>query len=90
MLSFSNIKIALLLTELMLREKSRLGDRLQFLREQTEVFETVYELCGQRVSDYVSSRRSHTLEWIIIVLLAFETILLVVDMLGVVTATAAT
>ncbi len=73
-----------------LREKSRLGDRLQFLREQTEVFETVYELCGQRVSDYVSSRRSHTLEWIIIVLLAFETILLVVDMLGVVTATAAT
>lgn len=73
-----------------LREKSRLGDRLQFLREQTEVFETVYELCGQRVSDYVSSRRSHTLEWIIIVLLACETILLVVDILGVVTTTAAT
>ncbi|MEI7702714.1 MAG: hypothetical protein WCK86_23160 [Planctomycetia bacterium] len=65
-----------------LREKSRLGDRLQFLREQVEVFEKVYELCGQRVSDFVSSRKSHLLEWIIIVLLAFETLLLVVDLLG--------
>ncbi len=65
-----------------LREKSRLGDRLQFLREQVDVFEKVYELCGQRVSDFVSSRKSHLLEWIIIVLLAFETLLLVVDLLG--------
>ena len=65
-----------------LREKSRLTDRLQFIREQIEVFERVYELCGQRASDFMSSRTSHTLEWVIILLLAAETILLVVDLLS--------
>ncbi len=65
-----------------LREKSRLSDRLQFLRDQLEVFERVYEPCGQRISDFLSSRKSHTLEWVIIVLLAFETLLLVVDLLS--------
>lgn len=70
-----------------LREKSRLSDRLQFLRDQLEVFERVYESCGQRISDYLSSRKSQTLEWIIIVLLAFETLLLVVDLLSSLSAT---
>ncbi|MFN9718651.1 MAG: hypothetical protein ACK58L_08165 [Planctomycetota bacterium] len=70
-----------------LREKSRLPDRLQFLRDQLDVFERVYELCGQRMSDFISSRKSHTLEWIIVVLLAFETLLLVVDLLGTLTTT---
>lgn len=65
-----------------LREKSRLADRLQFTREQIEVFERVYELCGQRASDFMSSRTSHTLEWVIILLLAAETILLVVELLS--------
>lgn len=70
-----------------LREKSRLSDRLQFLRDQQEVFERVYELCGQRLSDFVSSRKSHTLEWIIVVLLAFETLLLAIDLLGTLSGT---
>jgi hypothetical protein len=70
-----------------LREKSRLGERLQHLREQLEVFERVYELCGQRLSDFISSRRSHLLEWIIIVLLSFELLLMVVDLLGTLTET---
>lgn len=65
-----------------LREKSRLSDRLQLLREQLEVFERVYEPCGQRISDFLSSRKSHTLEWVIVVLLACETLLLVVDLLS--------
>jgi hypothetical protein len=70
-----------------LREKSRLGDRLQHLREQLEVFERVYELCGQRLSDFISSRRSHLLEWIIIVLLSFELLLMVLDLLRTLTET---
>jgi len=65
-----------------LREKARLSERLQFVREQVEVFEKVYEMCGQRVSDFMSSRTSHTLEWVIIILLAAETILLIVDLLS--------
>ena len=71
-----------------LREKSRLSDRLQLLRDQLEVFERVYEPCGQRISDFLSSRKSHTLEWVIVVLLAFETLLLVVDLLSSLTETA--
>lgn len=70
-----------------LREKSRLPDRLQFLRDQLEVFERVYEMCGQRISDFISSRKSHTLEWIIVVLLAFETLLLAVDLLSTLSGT---
>jgi len=65
-----------------LREKSRLPDRLQILREQLEVYEQVYEQCGQRLSDFSSSRKSQNLEWIIIVLLAAELLLLVVDLLS--------
>jgi uncharacterized Rmd1/YagE family protein len=42
----------------------------------------VYEPCGQRISDFLSSRKSHTLEWVIVVLLACETLLLVVDLLS--------
>ncbi len=65
-----------------LREKARLSERLQFVREQVDVFEKVYEMCGQRVSDFMSSRTAHTLEWVIIILLAAETILLIVDLLS--------
>ncbi len=65
-----------------LREKARLSERLQFVREQVDVFEKVYEMCGQRVSDFMSSRTAHTLEWVIIILLAAETILLLVDLLS--------
>ncbi len=65
-----------------LREKTRLADRLQFTREQTEVFEKIYEMCGQRASDFMSNRTSHSLEWVIILLLATETILLAVDFLS--------
>ncbi len=64
-----------------LKEKSRLSDRLEFVREQTEVFERVYEMCGQRASDFMASRKSHMLEWTIIFLLAVETLLLAVELL---------
>lgn len=70
-----------------LREKSRLSERLEHLREQLDVFERVYELCAQRLSDFTSSRKSHHIEWIIVVLLAFEVLLLVIDLLGTLTDT---
>ncbi|MFM7058138.1 MAG: hypothetical protein ACKO2P_14560 [Planctomycetota bacterium] len=70
-----------------LREKSRLGERLEHLSEQLDVFERVYELCGQRLSDFISSRKSHMLEWIIVVLLTFELLLMVIDLLSTLTQT---
>lgn len=65
-----------------MREKSRVAERLEFMREQIEVFEKVYEMCSQRASDFVANRTSHMLEWVIILLLAAKTILLVVNLLS--------
>ena len=62
-----------------LRERTRMADRHAFLSEQLEVFEHVYEMCGQRVSDAVLARTGHYLEWIIILLLLVQTILSVVE-----------
>jgi len=44
-------------------------------------------LCAQRLSDFTSSRKSHHIEWIIVGLLAFEVLLLVIDLLGTLTDT---
>jgi hypothetical protein len=65
-----------------LRERTRLADRLDFCDEQLEVFEQVYERCGDRASEFLLARKGHTLEWIIIVLLAFQTLLLVLERLS--------
>lgn len=51
------------------RERTRLVHRHEFVGEQLEVFEKVYENCSQRASDFVLTRSSNTLEWVIIVLL---------------------
>lgn len=65
-----------------LRERSRLAERAGFLADRLEVQERVYELCGQRTSDWALTRRSTTLEWAIVVLLAIETVLILVDLLA--------
>lgn len=62
-----------------LRERSRLVERLEFCDEQLDVFERVYEMCGERVSEFFLARKGHVLEWVIIVLLAFQTLLLVFE-----------
>lgn len=62
-----------------LRERTRLADRLDFADGQLEVFERVYELCAERSSEFVLARKGHVLEWIIIVFLAFQTLLLVLE-----------
>lgn len=51
------------------RERVRLLHRHEVLGGQLEVFEKIYENCGQRVSDFVQSRTGHILEWVIILLL---------------------
>jgi hypothetical protein len=57
------------------RERMRLAHRHEILDEQIEVFENIYEACGQRASDFVQTRSSNMLEWVIIVLLVTQLLL---------------
>lgn len=52
-----------------LRERTRMVHRHESLGEQLEVFERVYELCGDRASNYMLTRSGNILEWVIILLL---------------------
>jgi hypothetical protein len=65
-----------------LRERTRLVDRLEFLQGKAEVLERVYDLCAQRVGDFAVARRHLRLEWVIIVLLAAELVVLLVELLA--------
>lgn len=62
-----------------LREKARIETRLETVDGQLEVFEHVYEMSGQRMGEYRAAREEHVLEWVIIVLLAAELLLLLVQ-----------
>ncbi|KYF65271.1 hypothetical protein BE11_22720 [Sorangium cellulosum] len=65
-----------------LKERSRLAERIEFVDEQLELLERVYELCGQRSSELVIARNEARLEWIVIILLATETLALLVDLMA--------
>lgn len=65
-----------------LRERGRTSERAEFLTSQLEVQERVYDLCAQRSSEWSLSRKSLALEWAIVVLLAVETVLILVDLLS--------
>lgn len=65
-----------------LRERGRMAERAGFLADRLEVQERVYDLCGQRAGDWALARRSTALEWAIVVLLAIETVLILVDLLA--------
>ena len=58
-----------------LRERIRVTQRFEALESQLEVFDDVYGMCGQRVSDSVLARKGRVLEWTIIVLLATQLLL---------------
>jgi hypothetical protein len=64
-----------------LRERARIDDRVEILYGQFEVVVETYEMASQRISDYKHARRSHALEWGIIVLLFAEVVLLLFDLL---------
>lgn len=65
-----------------LRERLRLQERLEAAGARLEAQERVFELCSQRLTEFSLARRGHTLEWIIIVLLAGQTVLWILDVLG--------
>jgi hypothetical protein len=62
-----------------LREKARIESRLETVDAQVEVFENIYEMSGQRMGEFRAAAEEHVLEWIIIVLLAGELLLLLVQ-----------
>jgi len=64
-----------------MREKACVEDRSETVDSQMEVFEHVYEMCSQRMGEFRDSRQGHTLEWVIIILLGSEVILMIADML---------
>lgn len=57
------------------------GDRLATLDGQLEVFEHVYEMTSQRIGEFREAQRSNALEWTIVILLAGEALLLLLDLL---------
>lgn len=65
-----------------LRDRTRIVERLESAIDQTELLERVYTSCGDRAGECATSRRHATLEWILIILLATEVILLTVDLLA--------
>jgi hypothetical protein len=65
-----------------LRERTRMAHRVEAADGQLAVFERVYEACGQRSSDFMLARTGHVLEWVIIILLLSQTVLLTVDLLA--------
>jgi hypothetical protein len=65
-----------------LREKTSVEERIESLGGQLDVCERILECSSQRISDYKSARQSHILEWVIIVLLATETLLLLISVLS--------
>lgn len=65
-----------------LRERLRMEERLDLVDGKLEVQEHVYELCSQRTSEFMVARAGHHLEWVIILLLAFQTVLWFVDLLS--------
>ena len=65
-----------------LRERARVADRLEHADDQVDLLERVYTGCGERISDFVASRRHLVLEWVIMLLLAVEVVLLTVTLLA--------
>lgn len=72
-----------------LRERTRLADRLELLDGRVAVLDRVYDLCAQRVGDFALARRHLRLEWVIVVLLAAELVVLLVEVLAAVGTTPA-
>lgn len=64
-----------------LRDKARIESRMETLDGHLEVFEHVYEMGSQRIGETRASRKEQKLEWLIIILLAAEVLMLLLDLL---------
>jgi hypothetical protein len=65
-----------------LRERLNVTYRVEALETQLEMFERIYDQCSQRTSDYMLTRKSLTLEWVIVLLLALQVIFQVMEILS--------
>lgn len=65
-----------------LRERLRMEERLDLVDGKLEVQEHVYELCSHRASEFMVARTGHLLEWAIIILLGFQTLMWIADLLS--------
>lgn len=64
------------------RERLGVGYRVDALNAQLEMFERIYEGCSQRSSEFALARKGLLLEWLIIVLLAVQTTLIVIELIN--------
>lgn len=64
-----------------LRDRARLAHRLESADDQVDLLAQHYDACCQRASDFTISQRDQFLSWTIIVLLAMETVLLLMELL---------
>lgn len=65
-----------------LRERTRMPERLELVEGKLETQERIYEMCSQRVSEFMVARTGHHLEWAIIILLLAQTVLIVIEYLS--------
>jgi hypothetical protein len=59
-----------------LRDEAEIGERLETLDGQIEIYEYVYELANQRMGEYRNFRREYIVEILIVLLLAAEVVLM--------------
>jgi len=65
-----------------IRERMRVEYRIEWVTSQLEVYRQVYEMCGERSSNFVHARSSNTLEWVIILLLVIQVLMMFFDYLS--------
>jgi hypothetical protein len=65
-----------------LRERLRMEERLDLADGKLEVQERVYELCSHRASEFMVARTGHHLEWVIIILLSFQILMWIAEILS--------
>jgi len=64
------------------RERLRMEARYEAVTAQLEVHHDVYDACGQRTSDSRLARSGHTLEWAILMVLVFQSLMWLVEILS--------
>jgi len=64
------------------RERTRMAERLELVDGKLDTQERIYELCSHRASEFMVARTGHNLEWVIIILLLTQTMILLIDFLS--------
>jgi len=63
-----------------LQRKLRIANRLEALDGQLETYEYVYELANQRMAEYANFRREYLVEWLIVIVLALEVVVVIAEL----------